>query len=148
MEYKDKELAESELISYPSASNPLSSWQDATEDQQTIHVLYISQSENTHPGSCHCCGGQWVWSQGSGHSASTGRWLVGMPTGGRTFLIGLKLRGDEPGEWAGERTGRREGPRGCWGRGCASGEGLRGYLRGADQTGRSVLLEGGGRAGA
>lgn len=138
MEYK--ELAESELIKY--------SWQDATKDQQTIHVFYISQNEHIHPSICHCCDGQWVWSQGSGPSGSTGRWLVGMPTGGRTFLIGLKLRGDEPGEWAGERTGRRGGPgRGC-GRGCASGEGLRGYRRGADQMGRSVLLEVGGRTGA
>lgn len=145
MEYKDKELCESELISYPRASNPLSSRQ---EDQQTIHVLYISQNENIHPSSCHCWDGQWIWSQGSRDSASTGRWLAGMPTGGRAFLIGLKLRGDEPGEWAGERTGRRRGPRGGWGTGCARGEGLRGYLRGADQMGRSVLLEEGGRTGA
>lgn len=69
-----------------------------------------------------------------------------MPTGGRAFLIGLKLRGEEPGEGAGESTGRSGGPReGCW---RASGEGLRGYLRGADQMGRSVLFEEGGRTGA
>lgn len=86
----------------------------------------------------------WVWSRGSGPSASTGRRLAGIPTGGRPFLTGLKLRGDEPGEGAGERTGRRGGPgAGCW---RASGEGLRGYLRGADQMGRSVLLVAGGAA--
>lgn len=39
------------------------------------------------------------WSLASGPSvASTGRWLVGMPTGGRPFLTRLKLRGDEQGE--------------------------------------------------
>lgn len=87
----------------------------------------------------HCGGGQCVSSTASGQSGSTGRWLAGIPTGGRTFRMGLKLRGDEPGEWAGERTGRSTGVTSGCGRGCASGEGLRGYLRGVDQTGRSVL---------
>lgn len=94
--------------------------------------------------SCHCCDWLPVWSRGSGHWTSTGRCgLLGMLTGGRAFLIGLKPRGDEPGEWAGERWAGRSGgtARGCGRRGCASGEALRGYLRGADHTGRSLLLE-------
>lgn len=61
------------------------------------------------------------------------------------LLIGLKLRGDELGELAGERPGRSGGPgRGC-GSVCVSGEGARGYLRGAVQTGRSVMFEEGGK---
>lgn len=155
MEYEDKELAVRDLVSYSRASNPLFSLSSGCNRIPTNYICTLHITEWKHTSqecweSCsgHCWDGQWVWSLGSAHSASTGKWLVGMPTGGRTFLIGLKLRGDVPGEWAGERTGRRVGPgRGC-GRGCASGEGLRGYLRGADQMGRSVLLEEGGRTGA
>lgn len=107
----------------------------------------VSLIMQTGSNSCHCGGGQCISSPVSGQSASTGRWLAGIPTGGRPFLMGLKLRGDEPGEWAGERTGRKAGVTSGCGRGCASGEGLRGYLRGVDQTGRSVLWAAWGSTG-
>lgn len=45
MEHEDKQLDESDPVSDPRASYPSSFWQNAAEEPQTKHVVYISQNE-------------------------------------------------------------------------------------------------------
>lgn len=42
MKHEDKELPDSELISYPSASHPLCLRQDKSEDPQTTLYMYFT----------------------------------------------------------------------------------------------------------